>query len=270
MQNIVITGADGRMGRALIEAVLDTADVKLVGAVVIPGSSLIGADAAELVGKPKSGVQVTDDLSCLLSSDTTLIDFTVPKATLNHLEVVSEAKASIIVGTTGFSDVELEKLNSYKTKVRMVFAGNYSVGVNLTLQLLRQAARIIGDNSDIEIIEAHHRHKVDAPSGTALMMGEAVAGALGRDLKVNGVFSREGITGARDPKDIGFSTIRGGDIVGEHTVLFASEGERVEISHKASSRQTFARGAVRAAGWISSQNSVGIYDMEDVLGFSKD
>jgi 4-hydroxy-tetrahydrodipicolinate reductase len=173
----------------------------------------------------------------------------------------------MIIGTTGFNDDELAQLQSYQNSVAMVFAGNYSVGVNLTLQLLRTAAKIVGANSDVEIIEAHHKHKVDAPSGTALMMGEAVADGLDVALKDVAVFAREGITGAREKGSIGFSAIRGGDIVGEHTVMFASEGERVEITHKASSRQTFARGAVRAAKWLEEKNSTGLFSMEDVLGF---
>ncbi|TCS43242.1 4-hydroxy-tetrahydrodipicolinate reductase [Reinekea marinisedimentorum] len=267
MQKLVVTGADGRMGRALIEAILDTEQTQLVGATVKDDSPFIGVDAGELIGRGKLGVSVSVDLSACLASDVTVIDFTVPVATLNHLKCVAEAGASIVIGTTGLNEQELEELRSYKEKVAMVFAGNYSVGVNLTLQLLRMAAKIIGDSSDIEVIEAHHRHKVDAPSGTALMMGEAVAGALNKDLKECGVFAREGITGAREPGTIGFSTIRGGDIVGEHTVMFASEGERVEISHKASSRQTFARGAVRAAKWLNHENVCGLYSMEDVLGF---
>ncbi|EAR07504.1 4-hydroxy-tetrahydrodipicolinate reductase [Reinekea blandensis] len=268
MQKIVVTGADGRMGRALIEAVCATDGVVLSGAVVRDDSGFIGIDAGELIGRPKLDVIVTDEVRQVMNPEVTLIDFTAPEATLNHLSVAKELGGRLVIGTTGFSDEQLETLRSYQNEVPMVFAGNYSVGVNLTLQLLRQAAKIIGESSDIEVIEAHHRHKVDAPSGTALMMGEAVAEAMDVNLKDVGVFSREGITGAREPGSIGFSTIRGGDIVGEHTVMFASEGERVEISHKASSRQTFARGAVRAARWLLSQPK-GLYSMEDVLGFSR-
>jgi 4-hydroxy-tetrahydrodipicolinate reductase len=268
MQKLVVTGADGRMGRALIEAILDTEDTQLVGATAKDDSPFIGTDAGELIGRAKTGVTVTADLSACVAADVTVIDFTVPVATLAHLKAVAQAQASIVIGTTGLNEEQLAELQSYKDRVAMVFAGNYSVGVNLTLQLLRMAARIIGNTSDIEVIEAHHRHKVDAPSGTALMMGEAVASTLNKELKDCGVFAREGITGEREPGTIGFSTIRGGDIVGEHTVMFASEGERVEISHKASSRQTFARGAVRAAQWLSHGNKTsGLYSMEDVLGF---
>lgn len=267
MQKIVVTGADGRMGRALIEAVFDSEGVELSGAVVRDDSSFIGFDAGELIGRPKVGVEVTDVFAEVCQPDVTVIDFTAPEATLKHLQTAKACGARLVIGTTGFSGTQLAELQSYQDKVPMVFAGNYSVGVNLTLQLLRQAAKVIGASSDIEIIEAHHKHKVDAPSGTALMMGEAVAGAMDVDLKDVAVFSREGITGARDNGSIGFSTIRGGDIVGEHTVMFASEGERVEITHKASSRQTFARGAVRAARWLPSQ-PCGLYSMEDVLGFT--
>lgn len=269
MQKIVVVGADGRMGRALIIAVSSMENVTLTGAVVKDDSSFIGIDAGELAGIQKLDVRTQTELKPLLSEEITVIDFTAPDATLNHLALVKEANASIIIGTTGFNEEELSQLKSFKDDVAMVFAGNYSVGVNLTLQLLRQAAKILGDDADIEVIEAHHKHKVDAPSGTALMMGEAAADGLGVDLNDVAVFSREGITGAREPGSIGFSTIRGGDIVGEHTVMFASEGERVEISHKASSRQTFARGAVRAAQWLKNKGTKGLYSMEDVLGFSE-
>ena len=269
MQNIVITGADGRMGRALIEAVLDSEGVTLSGAVVKSDSAFDGFDAGELVGRPKLGITVTTSLQASVQPGAIIIDFTAPEATLAHLAIAKEMGCKMIIGTTGFNEEQLQAVRSFQNTVAMVMAGNFSVGVNLTLQLLRLAASIIGDSSDIEVIEAHHRHKVDAPSGTALMMGQAIAGALEVDLKDVGVFSREGITGAREKGSIGFSTIRGGDIVGEHTVLFASEGERVEISHKASSRQTFARGAVRAASWLAEKNEINIFDMEDVLGFSK-
>lgn len=267
MQKIVVTGADGRMGRALIEAVCDSDGVVMAGAVVKDDSPFVGFDAGELIGRPKLDVTVTSNFASAVASDVTVIDFTAPSATLKHLEMAKQVGCRMVIGTTGLSDAELESLRSYSNTVSMVFAGNYSVGVNLTLQLLRQAARIIGESSDIEVIEAHHRHKVDAPSGTALMMGQAVADAMDVNLKDVGVFAREGITGEREPGSIGFSTIRGGDIVGEHTVMFASEGERVEISHKASSRQTFARGAVRAARWLEQKDAKGLFNMEDVLGF---
>lgn len=267
MQKLVVTGADGRMGRAIIEAILATEEVELAGATVKDDSPFIGMDAGELIGQGRQGIKITTDLASCLSSDVTVIDFTAPVATLAHLALVEQAEAKIVIGTTGFNEEELSELKGFESRVAMVFAGNYSVGVNLTLQLLRMAARVIGESSDIEVIEAHHRHKVDAPSGTALMMGEAVAGAMDKDLKESAVYSREGITGAREDGTIGFSTIRGGDIVGEHTVMFASEGERVEITHKASSRQTFARGAVRAAKWLNKKAGFGLFNMEDVLGF---
>lgn len=267
MQKIVVTGADGRMGRALIEAVLDSDDVVLSGAIVQPGAGCVGIDAGELIGRGKTGVKVTDAAEPAFGKDVTVIDFTAPIATLNHLEIAKKTGAKLVIGTTGFSDSEQSTLNSYKDHLSMVFAGNYSVGVNLSLKLLRMAAEVMGEHSDIEVIEAHHRHKVDAPSGTALMMGNAVADAMNVALSDVGVFTREGITGAREPGSIGFSTVRGGDIVGEHTVMFCAEGERVEITHKASSRQTFARGAVRAAKWLERKNELGLFSMEDVLGF---
>ena len=267
MQSIVVTGADGRMGRALIEAVYDSEGLELVGATVKDDSPFIGFDAGELIGRPKMNIPVTTDLESITNDQVTVIDFTVPEATLKHLEIAERSKCKIVIGTTGFSETQLINLKSFGDRVPMVFAGNYSVGVNLTLQLLRTAAQIMGSNSDVEIIEAHHKHKVDAPSGTALMMGEAVADGLGVNLKDVALYAREGITGERESGTIGFSTIRGGDIVGEHTVMFASEGERFEISHKASSRQTFARGAVRAAQWLALKNEIGLFSMEDVLGF---
>jgi 4-hydroxy-tetrahydrodipicolinate reductase len=269
MQSIVVTGADGRMGRALIEAVYDSEGVELVGATVKDDSPFIGFDAGELIGRPKMNIPVTTDLDSIVNDLVTVIDFTVPEATLKHLEIAAQSKCKIVIGTTGFSEDQMAQLKSFGDRVSIVFAGNYSVGVNLTLQLLRTAAQIMGSSSDVEIIEAHHKHKVDAPSGTALMMGEAVADGLGVNLKDVALYAREGITGEREPGTIGFSTIRGGDIVGEHTVLFASEGERFEISHKASSRQTFARGAVRAAQWLASKNKIGLFSMENVLGFDR-
>ena len=269
MQEIIVLGADGRMGRALIEAVLATDGVKLAGAVVQPGSNYVGFDAGELIGRPKIGVEISTSLQACAQPQSIVIDFTAPQATLQHLEIAKAVGCKLVIGTTGFNQEELDQVASYRHSVASVMAGNFSVGVNLTLQLLRMAASIIGENSDIEVIEAHHRHKVDAPSGTALMMGQAVAGALGEQLNDISVLSREGITGERKKGTIGFSAIRGGDIVGEHTVMFASEGERVEISHKASSRQTFARGAVRAALWLSEKQEFGCFDMEDVLGFVK-
>ena len=266
MQKIVVTGADGRMGRAIIEAVLDTDAVVLVGALVQSESAFVGIDAGELIGRSKTGVVISDNPEALFSAQVTVIDFTAPVATLNHLALAEKTGARLVIGTTGFTAEELATLTAYGSKVSAVFAGNYSVGVNLSLKLLRLAAQVMGENSDIEVIEAHHKNKVDAPSGTALMMGQAVAEAMSVKLDEVGVFAREGITGVREPGSIGFSTIRGGDIVGEHTVMFCAEGERIEITHKANSRQTFARGAVRAASWLDEQRKYGIFSMEDVLG----
>lgn len=266
MLSIAITGASGRMGRALIQAVQQNEATQLVAATVSPGSSLAGVDAGELAGSGRLGIETRAELDALAGAEA-IIDFTTPQATLKHLDWLSESGSSsaVVIGTTGFSDAQLQQLQAHANQRRIVFAANYSVGVTLALQLLRTAARVMGDDADIEIIEAHHRHKVDAPSGTALRMGEAVAETLGRDLSQCAVYGREGQEGPRRDDTIGFATVRAGDIVGEHTVLFASEGERLEIGHKASSRQTFARGALRAALWLVEQRS-GIYDMEDVLG----
>ena len=267
MQKIIITGADGRMGRALLSAVLDNPKLQLVGAVVKADSSLIGADVGELIGRGRLDIALSSDLHSLLASDTVLIDFTAPQATLDNLAAALQHRSGVVIGTTGFNAEQLIEMNSYADRLAVVYAGNYSVGVNLSLQLLRLATRVMGADSDIEIIEAHHRHKVDAPSGTALMMGEAVAEALGQPLHELAVTDRSGQTGARAPGSIGFASLRGGDTVGEHTVLFAAEGERLEISHKASSRQTFARGALKAAQWLADQDKPGLFNMEDVLGF---
>ena len=264
MTKIAITGAAGRMGRALIQAVTETDGFELGAALARTGSSMLGVDAGELAGVGKLGVSITDDLNAVTSDFDVLIDFTRPEVTLANLVVCREAGKRIVIGTTGFDDAGKKQITDAAKGIGVVFAPNMSVGVNLTLKLLDIAARVMGDDVDIEIIEAHHRHKVDAPSGTALRMGEVVANALGRDLKECAVYGREGISGERDRKTIGFETIRAGDIVGEHTVMFADIGERVEITHKASSRMTFANGAVRAAGWIMQYES-GEFDMMDVL-----
>lgn len=266
MLQIAITGAAGRMGRALTEAVRTHPESTLAWATVSPNSTLAGADAGEVAGQGKLGLPLSPDLMAGLDTFDTVIDFTTPEATLNHLAALSGHGKGVVIGTTGFSDAQLAELERHAQSVPIVFAANYSVGVNLTLQLLRTAARVMGDSADIEVIEAHHRNKVDAPSGTALKMGEAVAGTLGRDLSECAVYGRQGQEGPRRDDTIGFATVRAGDIVGEHTVLFAAEGERVEITHKASSRQTFACGAVRAALWLRGRPA-GLYDMEDVLGF---
>ena len=265
MTRIAITGAAGRMGRSLIEAVYNTDGLELTVALEHPDSTLLGSDAGDLAGLGKLGVTVGADLAAAGDAFDVLIDFTRPQPTLANLAICRSAGRRMVIGTTGFSEAQKLEIAAAANDIGVVFAPNMSVGVNLCLKLLDMAARVLGDEVDIEIIEAHHRHKEDAPSGTALRMGEVVAEALGRDLKECAVYGREGVTGQRDRKTIGFETIRAGDIVGEHTVMFAAMGERVEITHKASSRMTFASGAVRAAGWIK-QKGTGLYDMQDVLG----
>ena len=263
MRRIAVVGAAGRMGKTLIEAI-GQADARLTAAVDRADSSLIGADAGELAALGKLGVALSGDLAAVLEQFDVLIDFTHPSVTLRNLALCRQAGKAMIIGTTGFSAEEKLLLAEAAKEIPIVFAANFSVGVNLCLKLLDTAARVLGDEVDIEIIEAHHRHKVDAPSGTALRMGEVVAQALGRDLAEVAVYGREGQTGARERQTIGFATVRAGDVVGDHTVLFASEGERVEITHKASSRMTFAKGAVRAALWLEGRKA-GLYDMQDVL-----
>lgn len=266
MTRIAVTGAGGRMGRTLIEAVSLAEGVILTAAIERPESSLIGSDAGELAGIGKNGISIVGDITAVENDFDVLIDFTAPVATLANSKVCKQSGAKMVVGTTGFADDDKAEFLSAQSDIGICMASNFSVGVNLCFKLLETAAKIIGNDSDIEIVEAHHRHKVDAPSGTALSMGEVVADALGRDLKEVAVYGREGQTGAREDDTIGFSTVRGGDVVGDHTVMFLAEGERVEITHKASSRMSFARGAVRAAKWINQQPA-GLYDMRDVLGF---
>lgn len=261
-----VTGAAGRMGRTLIEAISVADNLELAAAIERPDSTLIGADAGELTGQGKNGVVLVADLASVIENIDVLIDFTIPAATLENTKLCAGHGKAIVIGTTGFTPQQQAELDLASQKSPVCKASNYSVGVNLCFQLLDTAARVLGDDSDIEIYEAHHRHKVDAPSGTALSMGEVVATALGRDLAEVAVYGREGQTGARDRDTIGFATVRAGDIVGDHTVTFAAEGERVEITHKASSRMSFARGAVRAAAWLVEQ-PVGLFDMQDVLGF---
>ncbi len=264
MIRIAIVGAAGRMGKALIQAVTESHDTQLTVATERAGSSLLGADAGEVAGIGSNGVKLTDSVAAKLDDFDVLIDFTTPEATLLHAALCSGAGKRLVIGTTGLSDDQKEEIQAAAEKTPMVLAPNMSVGVNLCFKLLDLAARVMGDDADIEIIEAHHRHKVDAPPGTALRLGVGGAHALGRDLSKVAVYGREGQTGARDRKTIGFETIRAGDVVGEHTVWFATTGERVEITHKASSRMTFAGGAVRAARWLMAQ-SKGLYDMQDVL-----
>jgi len=267
MTNIAITGAAGRMGRALIEATEQNESSTLAVSIERQGSSVIGADAGEVAGVGKLNISILDDLSVLTDKFDVLIDFTRPEVTLANLDICRQAGKSMVIGTTGFSDAQKQQISEAAKDIAIVFAPNMSVGVNLCLKLLDMAARVMGDYTYIEVIEAHHRHKVDAPSGTALRMGEVVAAALGRDLAECAVYGREGNTGERERKTIGFETIRAGDIVGEHTVMFADIGERVEITHKASSRMTFAKGAVRAAVWLT-QHDKGLFDMQDVLGLN--
>ncbi|MBC7752455.1 MAG: 4-hydroxy-tetrahydrodipicolinate reductase [Candidatus Saccharibacteria bacterium] len=261
---IGILGASGRMGRTLIQAVSE-AGATLAAAVEQPNSSLLGTDAGEMAGIGKNGVMVVSDLASVINQCDVVIDFTAPTATMHHLAICQSAGKAIVIGTTGLNETQFQQIDQAALNIPVVYAQNYSVGVNVSLKLLALAAQAFGDSVDIEIIEAHHRHKVDAPSGTAFMMGQAVAGALGRDLKKVAVYGREGHTGARDRQTIGFETIRGGDIVGEHTVMFIGEGERFEIKHMATSRMNFAVGAVRAAIW-ATQKTPSRYDMQDVLG----
>ena len=264
MLNIAIVGAAGRMGKILMEACAESKNAQLSVATEHPDSSLIGADAGEVAGLGKNNVIIAPSLDDAANDFDVLIDFTRPAPTLNHLDWCVKNNKSMIIGTTGFSDDEKAQIQTAGQQISIVFAANYSVGVTLSLKLLEIASRVLGDSVDIEIIEAHHRHKVDAPSGTALKMGEVIAKTLGRTLDANAVYCREGDTGERNRKDIGFQTIRAGDIVGEHTVMFADIGERLEITHKASSRMTFAKGAVRSATWVTGKQS-GVYDMQDVL-----
>jgi len=263
---VAVAGASGRMGRMLIEALRATDDCVLAGALDQPSSPGIGLDASAFLGHA-SGVTITSDLQEGLKNAEVLIDFTRPEGTLAHLAVCAERGVKVVIGTTGFSDAQKAEIARYAEKTAVVFAPNMSVGVNVTFKLLQMAAKALSTGYDIEILEVHHRHKVDAPSGTALKMGEVIAEALGRDLKDCAVYAREGVTGERDPSSIGFAAIRGGDIVGDHTVLFAGTGERIEISHKASSRAGYAQGSLRAVRFLAAQRT-GLFDMFDVLGLN--
>ena len=260
---IAIAGCSGRMGRILLECVAQADDLELHAALEHSGSALLGRDAGELSGAA-CGVKITVDVEAALQGAEVLIDFTRPEGTLHHLEICRKLGVSMVIGTTGFSAQQKAQLGAAAQDIGIVFAPNMSVGVNLVFKLLETASRVLSEGYDIEIIEAHHRHKVDAPSGTALGLGEVIARTLGRDLAECAVYGREGVTGERDPSTIGFATVRGGDIVGDHTVLFAGIGERIEITHKASSRATFALGALRAARYLKA-NPPGMYDMQDVL-----
>ncbi|EON17666.1 dihydrodipicolinate reductase [Cupriavidus sp. GA3-3] len=262
--NIAIAGASGRMGRMLIEQVLNTEGVSLAGALDVPGSPALGQDAGLLLGR-QTGVAISSDVEAVLAGADCLIDFTRPEGTLAHVAAAKKLGVKMVIGTTGFDEAGKAALAEAARSIGIVFAANFSVGVNATFKLLEVAARLLSTGYDIEVIEAHHRFKVDAPSGTALKMGEVIADALGRDLKTCAVYAREGHTGERDPNSIGFATVRGGDIVGDHTVMFAGIGERIEISHKSSSRQSYADGAVRAARFLADKPN-GLFDMQDVLG----
>ena len=262
--DVAVAGASGRMGRMLVEAVLASGDCRLSGALDVPGSPALGTDAGAFLGRP-TGVAITSDLARGLAGAGVLIDFTRPEGTLAHLAACRAQGVAMVIGTTGLTPEHKAAIAAAAAELPIVLAPNMSVGVNVMLKLLEQAARALAQGYDIEVIEAHHRHKVDAPSGTALAMGETLARALGRDLKDCAVYAREGVTGERDPSSIGFATIRGGDIVGDHTVLFAGTGERIEITHRSSSRANYAAGSLRAARFLQGRPA-GLYGMDDVLG----
>ncbi len=264
---IAVAGASGRMGRMLVDAIAAAPDATLTGALGLAGSPEVGMDAGAFSGQ-LAGVAIQSDLALGLADCDFLIDFTRPEGTLAHLAYCAAHGIKVIIGTTGFDDAGKAAIRAAAEKTAILFAPNMSVGVNVTLKLLEMAAKSLSEGYDIEIIEAHHRHKVDAPSGTALKMGEVIADALGRDLAQCAVYGREGVTGERDPSTIGFATIRGGDIIGDHTVLFAGTGERIEISHKSSSRQSYANGALRAARFLADKPT-GLYDMQDVLALNR-
>ena len=261
---IAIAGASGRMGRMLIEATLREEGAVLASAFDRPGTTFIGRDAGELSGSA-TGVLITDDSRAAIAAADCVIDFTRPEGTLAHLAIARELGKAMVIGTTGFSTTEKESIAAAAQAIPVVLAPHMAVGVNAVLKLLEVAARILNDGYDVEVIEAHHRFKVDAPSGTALRMGEVVARELGRDLEMCAIYGREGVTGERKAETIGFSTIRGGDVVGDHTVLFAGIGERIEITHKSGSRMPYASGSLRAARFLAGRSS-GLFDMQDVLG----
>lgn len=266
MQQLAIAGSSGRMGRTLLEAVFQAPDQKLHAALEVRESPFLGKDAGELIGSP-CGIKITDRVEQALPGAHVLIDFTRPEGTLAHVDLCRRLGVKAVIGTTGLSPEQKARIAEAARDIAIVFAPNMSVGVTLLLKLLETAARVLEDGYDIEIIEAHHRHKVDAPSGTALRMGEVIAQTLGRNLAECAVYGREGVTGERKASTIGFATVRGGDIVGDHTALFAGVGERIEITHKASSRATFALGALRAARFLATKEH-GLYDMRDVLGLA--
>jgi 4-hydroxy-tetrahydrodipicolinate reductase len=261
---VAVAGSSGRMGRTLIETVLEARDAELVAALEQIGNATIGRDAGELAGR-SCGVSISDDIAKAVAACDVLIDFTRPEGTVAHVAACCQRGVRLVIGTTGFSDAQKEEIDEASREIAIAMAPNFSVGVNVTFRLLDVAARALADGFDFEVIEAHHRHKVDAPSGTALRMGEIIAKASGRDLKASAIFGREGITGERKAETIGFAAVRGGDVVGDHTVMFMGTGERIEITHRANSRATYAQGALRAARFIMDKQS-GLYDMQDVLG----
>ncbi len=267
MTRVAILGANGRMGRALIQTLAAEPQAQLAAALDHPSAPELGRDAAALAGLEPAGVAISADLAAALPGVDVVVDFTRPDGTMAALDACLRQRKALVIGTTGLSAEQKAAVADAARRIPVCFSANYSVGVNVCLRLLQIAARTLGEGYDVEIVEAHHRHKVDAPSGTALRMGEAAAKALGRTLEDCAIYGREGHTGARDGNTIGFATVRGGDVVGDHTVMFLGEGERVEISHKASSRTNFARGALRAALWLASRPA-GLYDMQDVLGLS--
>ena len=265
---VAIAGSTGRMGRVLVETVLHAPDAKLSAALEQGGNASLGRDAGELVGEA-CGVRVSDDVRGSLAGSDVLIDFTRPEGTLAHLAICKELGVRLVIGTTGFDDAQKQAIADAARTIPIAMAPNFSVGVNVTFKLLDVAARALAEGYDVEIVEAHHRHKVDAPSGTALRMGEIVAKALGRDLRTDAVYGREGVTGERKGETIGFATVRGGDVVGDHTVMFLGTGERIEITHRSNSRATYAQGALRSARFLMGRKN-GLYDMQDVLGIKTD
>ena len=264
MHKVAVAGASGRMGHILIEALRASDDCQLAGALDIASSPAIGNDAAAFLGHA-SGVPVSADVRAALANAQVLIDFTRPEGTMRHVKACRELGINAVIGTTGFSEGQKQHIADAARDIAIVMAPNMSVGINVTLKLLQMAAQALSVGYDIEVVEVHHRHKEDAPSGTALKMGEVIAQALGRDLKHCAAYARHGVTGERDPSSIGFASLRGGDIVGDHTVLFAGTGERLEITHRAGSRATYAQGSLRAVRFLAGQRS-GMFDMFDVLG----
>ncbi|MDH4226910.1 MAG: 4-hydroxy-tetrahydrodipicolinate reductase [Deltaproteobacteria bacterium] len=265
MVKIAITGAAGRMGKALVAAVTQNNSAKLAGALEKEGHAAVGKDSGEAAGIEATGVKITDSPEKAFKDADIIIDFSAPEPTLRHLEIVSSLKKGIVIGTTGFSRHHKEKIGEAAAATRIVLSPNMSIGVNVLFKLVADSARVLGLDYDIEIVESHHRHKVDAPSGTAMRLAEVAAEALKRNLEEVAVYGRKGIIGERKPEEIGIQTVRGGDIVGDHTVMFAGTGERIELIHRAHTRSTFASGAVRAAIWLNNKAN-GLYDMQDVLG----